>query len=44
VQHLTSALQSTSWEALETATGQSRAQWVEAANILAKAKVESIGL
>lgn len=37
VQRLTSALQGTSWEALEAATGQSRAQWAEAANILAKA-------
>ncbi|MCS6288256.1 MAG: NADH-quinone oxidoreductase subunit NuoG [Nitrospira sp.] len=37
VQRLTSALQGTSWEALETATGRNRTQWAEAANILAKA-------
>ena len=35
VQRLTSALQATSWDALETATGQRRDQWEATANVLA---------
>ncbi len=38
VQRLTATLQNISWEALETATGQKRAQWSEAAKLLAAAK------
>ncbi|MCS6320053.1 MAG: molybdopterin-dependent oxidoreductase, partial [Nitrospira sp.] len=36
VQRLTAALQATSWDALETATGQRRGQWEATANVLAK--------
>ncbi|MCC2640879.1 MAG: nuoG [Nitrospira sp.] len=38
VQRLTDSLQTSSWEALETATGQTRSQWTEAARTLAGAK------
>lgn len=38
VQRVTTALQGISWDTLETATSQTRAQWAETAQLLAKAK------
>ena len=38
VQRLTGTLQASSWEALESATGQTRSQWTETAQTLAAAK------
>ncbi len=38
VQRLTAALEGTSWEALESATGQTRSRWTETAQTLAAAK------
>ncbi|WHZ23339.1 MAG: NADH-ubiquinone oxidoreductase chain G [Nitrospira sp.] len=38
VQRLTEALQGIAWEGLEAATGQTRSQWVEAAQTLAASK------
>ena len=38
VQRLSAALQTSSWETLEAATGQTRSQWMEAAQTLAGAK------
>ncbi|MBA5871668.1 MAG: NADH-quinone oxidoreductase subunit NuoG [Nitrospira sp. CR2.1] len=38
VQRVTTALQGISWDTLETATSQTRAQWTETAQLLAKAK------